>query len=360
MSAKFERLGPVNTASVVWVGHSLIQTKVQTAGGEADLMSMVGDFARHNGLAYNSFDHTLWGSPLSALWRGSPHGYERDAAEMAARRETLEREADKFDVMVLTEIAPLTEKIMRLEFSSYYLRKFYCALKTANPAARAYVYETWTNLQGGGPNGDDPPAHRFDWSAQMNAQRKNWRRLADDASGPNVASPGWLSRFGLSRFGLSRRSNAGCTVTDPIYAVPVGDVFVALSQRIQNPQANDVFDLPSGAKLTIADLYANPYVDWLAAWPLKDGGGEPGPAPTLSNLTLRDPTKPHDDIHLSATGVYVAALVHFATLYRRSPIGLPSLPEIGDAAGRTLQQIVWQSVLDEPRTGVASDVDGKG
>ena len=78
------------------------------------------------------------------------------------------------------------------------------------------------------------------------------------------------------------------------------------------------------------------------------------PATALAALSLRDPDQPHDDVHLSATGIYVAALVHFATLYRQSPVGLPAPPDIGDAVGHTLQSIVWQTVLAEPRAGVAT------
>ena len=106
MSKDFERLGPANALSVVWVGHSLIETKVQTARGEVDLVSTVADFARHGGLSYNQLQHTLWGSPLSALWRGSPHSYEHDAAAMVGRREAFEREAQNYDTMVLTDVVP--------------------------------------------------------------------------------------------------------------------------------------------------------------------------------------------------------------------------------------------------------------
>ena len=233
------------------------------------------------------------------------------------------------------------------------MRKFYCALKTANPAARVYIYETWANLQGNGPRAADPPAHRFDWFAEMNTQRENWRRLADAARKPNVAMPGRLSRFGLTW-----RTDAGCKITDPIYAVPVGEAFVAIARRIQAPQTSDVFELPSGPPLALTDLFANPYVDWPQSWPITRGGGDIDPAAVVATLTLRDAAQPHDDIHLSVTGIYVAGLVHFATLYRQSPVGLPSPPDIGDAVARTLQHIVWETVRNEPRTGVDANAGG--
>ena len=349
MVNQFERLGPADAASVVWVGHSLIQTQVETAQGPVDLMSLVGAFAAHRGVRYTHLDHTLWGSPLSALWRGAPHGYERDASDMVARREAFERDAQNYDTMVLTEVLPLTAKVMRLEASSYYLRLFYCALKKANPAARVYLYQTWAHFQGTGPNAVDPPAHRYDWLQEMNSQRRNWHRLADTACRPGVAMPGWLSRFGLSR-----RSNAGCDIADPIYAVPVGDTFIAIAERLNNPHPADDFALPAGTNLALADFFTNPYIDWPDGWPVSGADTDIDPATALAALPLRDPDQPHDDVHLSATGIYVAALVHFATLYRQSPVGLPAPPDIGDAVGHTLQSIVWQTVLAEPRAGVAT------
>ena len=343
-SQKPERQGPVTAASVVWVGHSLIEAKVETPRGTVDLISMVGNFARHKGLAYNQLGHTLWGSPLSALWRGAPHSYPRDAQAMVERRKSLANKAQDFDTMVLTEVVPLTAKLMQLEFSSYYLRRFYCTLKQANPAARVYLYETWAHLQANGPKADAAELNGFDWFAQMKAQRSIWRRLVDEAQRPSVAQPGWLSRLGLSW-----HTDAGCTATDPIYVVPVGDAFVAIARRLQKPQPGDAFALPSGDMLAVTDFFANPYLNWPTPWPASDGN----PAAVLAQLKLRDSAKPHDDIHLSSVGIYVAALVHFATLYRTSPVGLPMPPEIGDQVGQTLQRIIWKTVRDEPRSGVS-------
>ena len=90
-------------AAVYWVGHSLIESKVKTETGRVDLMTLVGTFARARGLDYSHGDHTLWGASLSALWRGRPHGYDRDATEILPKREEFERTSSSFDTLVLTE-----------------------------------------------------------------------------------------------------------------------------------------------------------------------------------------------------------------------------------------------------------------
>jgi hypothetical protein len=94
--------------------------------------------------------------------------------------------------------------------------------------------------------------------------------------------------------------------------------------------------------MQLADLFANPY----AERPEAGAAGAP-------SWRLLDPSKPHDDIHPSALGIYVAALVHFATLYRQTPVGLPYPEFIGAPLARTLQCIAWDTVLADPRAGVA-------
>jgi hypothetical protein len=69
----------------------------------------------------------------------------------------------------------------------------------------------------------------------------------------------------------------------------------------------------------------------------------------------------HDDIHLNATGWYFIALVQYATIHRRSPVGLPARttdrfgaahPTPPAEAIPVLQQIAWDVVRRYPRSGV--------
>jgi hypothetical protein len=333
------RLGPRDSATVYWVGHSLIEAKAPTANGEMDLMTLVGTLARAKGLRYEMGDHTLWGSPLSALWRGKPHSYDRDASAMVEKRRQFEAEAGKYDSMVLTEVIPV-KRALDNEYSAHYVRRFYCTLKSANPQAQIYLYESWVNLQGGDPHAGYPPAHLFNWRDEMRAARAAWETLADAASQPKVTEPGWLSSFWPST------TNAGCDVTDPIFIVPVGRAMLALADRIASPEPGDAFELPTGARLAMTDLFANPY--------LADETGPGGQDRQAPVRRLRDPSKPHDDIHPGAIGIYFNALVHFATLYRQSPEGLPDFEALGPAVSRTLKCIAWDVVASDPRAGVGA------
>jgi hypothetical protein len=334
--------------SVFWVGHSLIEQKASSEWGEVDLMSMVGLFARDRGLGYRTEGHVLWGSPVSALWRGRPHGYARDASSMVPRREAFERDAKHYDTMVLTEGLPV-EKALRHEYSAYYIRMFYCTLKRANPSARVYLYQTWVNLQAGDAGGGYPPIERFDWVAEMASQRTTWERLADSASRPGVRQP-----TSFDRIGWVSSTDAGCSTDDPILLVPVGNVLVRIGQRIAKPEPADDFRLASGDTMTLADLFSNPYVNWPRDWPLRQSAESADLQTVRTGLKLRDPSKPHDDIHSSQLGIYVAALTHFATLYRQSPRGLRHPAWIGDGAARTLQCITWEVVSRDPRAGVGA------
>lgn len=69
-----------------------------------------------------------------------------------------------------------------------------------------------------------------------------------------------------------------------------------------------------------------------------------------------------DNIHLSALGTYLLALTHYAVLYHKSPVGLPTevyLPDhkktvsIPPETAKLMQEVVWEVVTTFPKTGVA-------
>lgn len=339
-------VGPRDNASVYWVGHSLMEGKAQTSSGKINLMQMVERFAHEKNLSYRMGDHTLWGSSMSALWRGRPHNYDRDAGEMIPRREDFERDPSRFDTLVVTEALPL--RTLEPEFSAYYLRKFACTLLKAVPEARVLLYQTWVHFHGSDPHGKYGPAHLFDWRAAMKAQRKVWEKLADEASTPPVLSPGGL----LSYIGIRSSSDGGCAQKFPVYIVPVGNGFLALDSRLASPRPGDVFDTVDGRRITTGDLFSNTYVDWPKDWPLAASAPSPDVDRQLRNLTLRDPARDPDDIHMSELGVYFSALIHFASIYRQPPSGLSYPDWLTVETARTLECIAWETVLGDPRSGV--------
>jgi hypothetical protein len=347
----WERLGPKNDVSVFWVGHSLVEVKGTTDWGEHSLMTLLGRLASERGLGYRMGDHTLWGSSMSALWRGRPYNYSRNASSMVPKREEFERSAAQYDTLVITEGVPL-DLSLKHEYSAYYLRRFYCTLKKANPAARVYLYQTWVNFQGADVYAKYPSADKFDWRAEMVAQRKVWEQLADEGSRAKVREPGMMDKLGWTSTG-----DGGCTIEDPIFMVPAGQAFVALFDHLVKLTPDETPKLTNGDPLTVGQLYGNPYVDWPSDWPLRGDASVADPQAVISKLKVRRPDFPHDDIHASPLGVYFVALVHFATLYRQSPMGLPAPAFIGDNVAKTLQCVAWKTVVDDPRSGVLGTAD---
>lgn len=78
-------------------------------------------------------------------------------------------------------------------------------------------------------------------------------------------------------------------------------------------------------------------------------------------LFVRNPDGTLDPIHPNDLGVYLVALTHYATLYGKSPVGLPHqlLRADGTQAdapspelARRMQEIVWQVVTSQPLTGL--------
>lgn len=68
-----------------------------------------------------------------------------------------------------------------------------------------------------------------------------------------------------------------------------------------------------------------------------------------------------DDIHLSDVGNYFIALVQYATIYRRSPVGVTAatvdrwgnpFTAPSPEAARLMQEIAWEVVSNDPLTGV--------
>ena len=349
----------ISQVSVYWVGHSLMEQKGPSDWGQIDLMSLVGIFAKAKGLDYRMGDHTLWGTPLSGQWRGRPHGYDRDASQMVAKREAFERSAGTYDALVLTEGVPVAGALTS-EFSAYYLRRFYCTLKQANPKARVFLYQSWIGVQSEGkPPGKIPAAYHYDWRAEMARERAAWHKLAEAAARPDVQAPSsyrWLDRVG-SKFGWTSVSDGGCKIADPILIVPVGDTLVRIADRLAQPRDGDHFSKADGSQFRLVDLFANPYVNWPAEWPLAAGVPAIDEKAAFERLKLRDPSKPHDPIHSSLDGIYVTALVHFAVLYRQSPVGLPFPAMMGERLARTLQCIAWQTVTNTPQSGVSGPAD---
>lgn len=95
---------------------------------------------------------------------------------------------------------------------------------------------------------------------------------------------------------------------------------------------------------------------------LEAQGGLPG-LRSRKDLFMLNPDGSQDNIHLNDLGNYLVALTHYATIYHRSPVGLPyrlkrangtSATAPDEATARAMQTIVWEVVTRYPKTGVSA------
>ena len=164
--------------------------------------------------------------------------------------------------------------------------------RSGAPTTRVYLYETWHPL-------DDPAG----WET----------RIAEDLDTL------WLE-------GLSGQDSRAAPER-PAYLIPVGQVMAAVARAAE---AGEIEGL-----MAREDLFA------------------------------QTPEGTQDTIHFNDFGAYIVALTHYAVLYQRSPVGLPHRLNLADGsaansllpnAAQRVQQIVWDTVLAQPRTGLAEAV----
>lgn len=165
----------------------------------------------------------------------------------------------------------------------------------------------------------DSAARLADWAALARAARpdvrlylyETWHRLDDPA--------GWLERIDADLPALWEAK-----VLYPAMA-----------------RAGDIYLIPAGQVMAAAVRAA-----------------EAGKVPGLTNRQSFF----SDDIHLSDLGNWLVAMVHFAVLYHRTPVGLPAALNRADGTPATapaqdtavaLQEMVWAVVTRYPATGVS-------
>jgi hypothetical protein len=172
----------------------------------------------------------------------------------------------------------------------------------------------------------DSAAYLADWVALAHSARPGMRVYLYETWHNTDDPAGWLARIDadydalwLDRLLLPAVAQTGV----PVHVIPAGQVLAAFVRAVE----------AQGSVGNIANRDA---------------------------LMARTPEGAVDTIHLSDLGAYLVALTHFATLYQRSPVGLPlalmradgTAADAPDAeAGALMQQIVHDVVRSARYSG---------
>lgn len=234
------------------------------------------------------------GAPLAAHWNETGNPQRKDGSVAHIVKPELRTGA--YGAFILTEAIPLRSNVSGGN-TVQHATSFHGLAVAHNLAVRVYLYETWPYLDG-------DPAGTCEWDIDNGA---TWRRCL--------------------------------TETDP----PVwNSIVTAVNAANGGP---DMRMVPAGGAMALLH-------DEIAA----------GRVPGLSSI--RDIFG--DNIHLTNGGHYFIACVMYATVYGRSPAGAATgmhhafstaTPADGMPPAATLrrfQEVAWQAVCNDPRSGVAS------
>jgi hypothetical protein len=325
--------GPAEARSLYWVGHSLMSSRDEHAPGSLNVIETVDALAAAAGLGHASFDHTLWGSPLSLAYLGRSHA-GRLEPELPRRLERLR--SGQFDTLVLVDTVPI-DAARRYEHTAYYAAQLACEARARVPEARVYLFEGWVGLQGLDQAADEP--HRWDWPERLARERAGYEAVADELAAGAIVEPGLLGRW-------TRWLGPPC---EPgiVFLVPVATAFRSLARALRSAR----WTRADGSALALTDFFANPYLGWPDRWPDPDADATRARG-LVASLGTPHP-EPADDVHTSALGSHFVGLVNYAALYRRSPEGLPlRTAELSEDSARRLQRLAWEVVRSDPRSGV--------
>ena len=330
------KLGAELDMKVYWVGHSLMELPSKSPAGEIKVITLVGRLAEAAGFKYHMDYQSTGFANLSLMWSGTTHSHGRSELAMLEKRKAYEKNAKSFDKLVLTERIPVRSSYS-YEYSSYYLQQFYCMQVQANPKSRVYLYEGWGWLHGDRSSFSALDNDYSKWRSKILSNRKVWNKIADEASKTQVPSPGLVSYFQS----FVNKPKPLCKSEGPINIIPVGSALVELYDRLENPKKDDNFNLGNGERLSIGHLFKNAFVYDHSK---EKQSGKP---------TLRNQKEEMDTIHISGIGIYYAALVSYAVLYEKSPVGLPSFGIVSDNVALTMQKIVHDVLKQDKTAGIS-------
>lgn len=291
-----------DAARVYFVGHSLVNH---------DMTGMFEQIARSLGRTHTHDLQIKNGTPLRVQWDDATPGEGRLGDGLEGRPNTGQLlpgvaktalATGQFDVLVLAELVPVSGNI-QWNCSPAYGLEFYNLATRANPNIQTYFYEVWRRRDDG------------DFRGLIAQERPIWEEYLVDAMNTPVV---------------------------PVRIPPLqgGGRCSHPSPPATREPGKPVLVIPGGRAMSmLADAI------------------EQGTVPGITTLdgVFRD------QLHLNDLGNYFLAMVHYATIYGRSPMGATraTVSEWGNAytvvpepLANRFAELAWQAVLAEPRSGV--------
>lgn len=294
-------VSPVRSAAQVYfIGHSLVGHRMP---------EMLQDIARDRGMEYRYDCQVKNGTNLRVQWEEQTPGEGRLADGQEGRPTGGTRlpgdarvalPGGEFDVVVIAELVPVTTHVQWSCSAAYALELYNLAVRS-NPDVQVYYYEVWGRRNEG------------EWRSEISRVRPIIEEYLVDGVNNPVSPP-------------RRPPGAGnCPHANPPGTREPGKPMLVI---------------PAGRAMALLD--------------------EAISAGTVPGISAREELF-IDQLHLSELGDYFIALVHYATIYGRSPAGATGqtdgernvvFPPVGAATAARLQEIAWEAVLSEPRSGV--------
>lgn len=263
------------------------------------------ELAKSRGLKQVWGRHMIPGAPLFYLWREKggfteqPYGPTQDALKSYAWDVITVQPFDRFLVNENDEgDLPTIQKLLNLAIAQ-------------NPDVQVYIYSRWPRIT---RNGKSLPYDKNDYDP-----RKPGSGVPLDGADDYHAK--WTAKFTGGWDGTNESKayfeqvvrgvrDANPKMRKPALLIPVG-------------QTMDNLD---------AEMRANRVPGYKSVYQLY-----------------------RDGIHLNSYGSYLTACTFFATIYKQSPLGLPTAPygDLDPATAKIIQRVVWQTVQAEPFAGVS-------
>lgn len=251
--------------------------------------------------------HMIPGSPLFLLWKENSGFTER----FGPSRKALTEHA--WDVV---SVQPFDRKLTSKsgEGDLEVIQQMIDAQVAQNPAVRFYVFSRWPRMAS--VDGKPIKFDKYDYDPSKPGDRpdlariKPWSELWERPFRADAWDNSNETRDYFEQV-VTRLREANPKLKEPVRMIPVGDVFAELDRRMRA-----------------------------------------GQVPGFDNIWLLY----KDGIHVNDHGSYVTALTFYATLLRKSPVGLPvgEYGAVSPDALRVFQETVWDVVSKHPLAGVAN------